>query len=346
MSGEIKVLNGFLEDDKAVTGQVVLRGVLDQNSLKFIQMDWYQREQGFSTAHTQKIVGAYFSADSIEDITLGMRGHRCRSKDNKWTLHDPCYCINGGQRLFAASLAMRDRPDLKIHLGCKVYFGTTEKFENDLFCKLGTSSVPVNSNVLIRNKKKESKAALLLVNMNNNPKFALQNRVAWDQRKTRHELISGRGLAHIVGLLHAHKGSALKSNKAYELLGGLDQLVQKIGAENFQTNIVRFFDVIDSCWTIRNLSGDNIARPHMKHLFLCTIARLFSAYPDFWDGKERNEFWFPKQFYRKLKAFKLADYIVPGRVPKEALYELLRKQLALNPIYEETEADDEIEAAE
>lgn len=340
---EVKVYNAVLEDDKD-TGQIVLRGTLDQDSLKYIKLDWYQREQGFSTSHTQQIVGAYFQNQTatVEDITLGMRGERHRGKGTNYVLLDPIYCINGGQRLFAAALAMKDRSDVKIALGFKLYFNTNEKFENDLFCKLGTTAVRIHSSVLLRNKKKESRAAAILVRLNNNPKFALNDKVSWDQRKSRHQLMTGKTLAHIVGILHSHKGASLKSNKNYELLDGLDNLVGKIGPEDFENNVIKFFDVIDNCWPIRNLAGDGAPRPHLRHMFLTTLARLFSAYSDFWDGKDRAFFRCPPKFISKLKRFRLDQYVRSGVVPKEALYEMLRKQLSLNPIFEE----DQDEAAE
>lgn len=331
---EIKIINGMLEDDKE-TGQIILRGVIDQSSLKFIKLDWYQREQGFSNAHTQQIVSAYFQGQSLEDLTCGMRGEKFRSKGTDFVLLDPVYCMNGGQRLFASGLALRERPDTRINLGIKLYFSTNEKFENDMFCKLGTSSVRISSSVLLRNKKKESKAAALLVRLNSNPKFALKERVSWDQKKSRHELMTGTTLSRVAGMLHAHKGTSLKSSKPYELLGGLDNLIGKIGEENFTTNMIRFFDVIDSCWSVRQLVGDGDPRPHLRVSFLITLAKLFSAYSDFWDGRERNEFYFPTKFHKRLRTFRLSEYIQPGRVSREMLYEFLRKRLNLNPIFEE-----------
>jgi hypothetical protein len=60
MAREVRILNGNLEEDED-TGEIVIRGVLDQNTLKYIDFDWYQREQGFSTSHNNEILGAFFA---------------------------------------------------------------------------------------------------------------------------------------------------------------------------------------------------------------------------------------------------------------------------------------------
>lgn len=334
--------NVGLEEDP-ITKDIILRGTLDQLTLRYIELDWYQREQGFSNSHNNEIEAAYFAGNRISDITIGMRGNRCTSKDDVYSLLDKCFCIDGGQRLYAAGMAIMQRPDLKIHLGAKVYFNTNEEIENEMFCKLGTTQVRVAASVLLRNRMKKSPAANLMVRLNSDDTFALKNRVQWNQVKTRHELISGFSFARVAGALHAHKGGALKSSKTYELLTALDQLVAKIGAEHFVGNCVRFFDAIDKCWTLRQLSGAREeARPHLELEFLLTIAGLLSTYSDFWDGTPREYFNVPEKFIKRLRGFKLADYLYTSpRVPKDALWEILRKRLNLAPIF----ADD-AEAAE
>ncbi|WP_461325756.1 hypothetical protein [Bradyrhizobium barranii] len=246
--------------------------------------------------------------------------------------------------VYAAAMALKERPDLKIRLGAKVFLGTTEDFENELFCTLGTTQVRIAPSVLLRNKKKKSRAADVLVELNNEPRFALKNRITWDQTRTRHELISGYSFARVAAMLHAHKGGALKTTKIYDLLGGLDQLVATIGEDLLRDNIIRFFDTVDKCWTIRQLAGGREARPHLKPAFLLTLARLLSHYPEFWDGGDRNFFNFPDSYIKRLRGFKLSDYVRPAsQVPHDLLYEMLRKQMRLNPMFEQP--DDEEAAA-
>ena len=339
---EVRILNGGLEEDSD-TKEIVLRGVIDPATLKYIRMDWYQREQGFSKSHNNEIVAAFFAGSKISDITIGMRGHRCKSHGDIYQLLDRCYCIDGGQRLYCAAIATKERPDVRIRLGAKVHFGTTEEIENEMFCKLGTTQVRVAASVLVRNRKKKSAAANLMVRLNTDDSFALKSRVQWNQVKTRHELISGFSFARVIAALHSHKGGALKSSKTYELLEALDQLVEKIGADNFAGNTIRFFDAIDKCWTLRQLSGARTEhRPHLELEFLLTVAGLLSSYSEFWDGIPRDFFSFPDKYVKRLRGFKLADYLnTTPRVPKDALFEILRKRLNLAPIFV-----DDAEAAE
>lgn len=336
----IIVLNGALEDDTD-TGEIILRGTVDQNTLRFIQIEWYQREQGFSQRHISEIMAGLFVNGRVADITLGMRGHHVQTKDNNFVLQDKVYCIDGGQRLRAIAMAQRERPSLKLSIGAKIYFGTTEQTENAMFCKLGTTQVRISASVLFRNRKKESAAANLLVSLNYDGDFTLKERIAWDQTRGRGELMNGFTLARIAGALHAHKGPGLRCAAVNDLIVGLDNLVRNIGEDNLRINMIRFFDAIDKCWNVRNLSGGrDESRPHLKPEFLLTIAGLMSRYSDFWDGTARNEFYCPEKFIKRLKGFKLADFLhSASSMDKDVLFEVLRKRLNLQPIFEDGEVD-------
>jgi hypothetical protein len=332
----VRIFSAALDQDPE-TKEIIIRGVVDQASFKYINMAWYQREQGFSPRHIDEIIAGYFwRPKNIADITIGMRGDRWQDENGICFLQDKCYCIDGGQRLYAAAMALKERPELKISLGAKIYLNTTEEQENEMFCKLGTTQKRIAPSVLMRNRKKKSSAASILVALNKEETFALKDRIAWNQIKTRHELISGYTFARVTAALHAHKGGALKSTQIYDLLAGLDALVETIGEEHFRTNIIRLFDAIDACWTIRNLSGGrDESRPHLKPEFLLTIVRLFSLYPEFWDGTERSEFYFGDKYLKRLQRFKLSDYLRSSVVvPKDVLFEVLRKRLNLDPMFE------------
>lgn len=334
----IIVQNAALEDDPE-NNEIILRGTIDQATLRYIQIDWYQREQGFSQRHVNEIIAGLFTNGRVADLTLGMRGHRVQEKGSAYILQDKVYCIDGGQRLRAIAMAQRERPSLKLSIGAKIYFGTNDQSENAMFCKLGTTQVRISASVLFRNKKKESEAADVLVLLNRDEAFALKERIAWDQTRGRSELMNGFTLARIAGALHAHKGGALRSAAVNDLIIGLDGLVMNIGVNNLRINMIRFFDAIDKCWNIRNLSGSrDESRPHLKPEFLMTICSLMSRYPDFWDGSDRNEFYFPEKFVKKLKGFNFADYRrASTSMDKEVLFETLRKRLHLDPIFEDEE---------
>src|SRR5215471_2882882 len=210
---DIRLYNGGLDDDDE-TDDIVLRGVLDQSTIKYIRMAWYQREQGFSKAHIDQMVTTLLLGRKVADVTIGMRGEKyTESKGDIFTLHDDCYCTDGGQRLYAAAIALKERPTLKIKIGAKIYFNTTEESENEMFCQLGTTQKRISASVLIRNWKMKSLAAKVLVDLNEDPDFALHTRVAWGQVKTRHELITGYSLTRVIGALHSHKQAGVNTQK-------------------------------------------------------------------------------------------------------------------------------------
>jgi hypothetical protein len=333
-------MNGALEED-AETGEIILRGTVDQATLKFIQIEWYQREQGFSQRHINEIIAGLFLNGRVADITLGMRGQRYQNPKSgeSYVLQDKVYCIDGSQRLRAIAMAQRERPSFKMSIGAKIYFGTTESSENEMFCKLGTTQIRISASVLFRNRKKESAAANVLVSLNRDEGFALKERIAWDQTRGRSELMNGFTLARIAGALHAHKGPALRSAAVNDLIIGLDNLVTTIGEDNLRINMIRFFDTIDKCWNVRNLSGGrDESRPHLNREFLMTICSLMSRYSDFWDGSAKNEFYFPDKFVKRLKGFKFSDYMrSASSMDKEVLFEVLRKRLNLDPVFEDEE---------
>jgi len=325
---EVRILNCSLQDDD-VTDRIVLRGVLDQETLRYIRLDWYQREQGFSPSHISKIVSAFKSGNNIADITIGMRGQRVKNVKDTYILLDRCYCIDGGQRLYAAAVALKDVPDLKINLGVKAYTDTTEKFENELFCKLGTTQVKIASSVLIRNKKKESVAANMLINISKDQDFALKDRICWDQARIKGQLLSGNRFTSIVALLHARRGGTTGGG-CLEVLASVDRVLEKITEDVGKVNVIKFFDAIDRCWTLRNLEGgSDEPRPHLKAIFLITFARMVSSHDEFWTGEEKNDFQFPEKFVRRLKGMPLAQYVTIKQPSKDYLLACLCKRLGL-----------------
>jgi hypothetical protein len=339
IKNEVIILDPSYEDD-AETGQVIVRGHVDQETLRYVKFGPYQRERGFSQKHTNGLVSAYFQNETMADITLGMRGTRTRDIKKNGTiagiaLLDPVYCINGGQRVFSAAAAKAERPDVHINLGAKILFDTTEETENELFGKLGTTEVRIAPSVLLRNQRKKSAAVNMLVGaLTKDAAFALKDRIAWDQAYGRGELIAGFTLARVVGALHCHKGGALKSTKVYDLASALDALVEKTGPDAVRANTIRFFDAIDKVWSIRKLTGRRQPRPQLNLKFMLTIATLCSNYSEFWDGADRNDFYFLDKYVKRLRGFKLEEFVRgTSNKPQEILYEILRKRLNLNPIF-------------
>jgi hypothetical protein len=333
----VRIIHGGLEEDP-LTKEITIRGVVDQSTLKYINMAWYQREQGFSKGHINKIITGIVANSHLADIVIGMRGERVQTKDDTYILQDKCYCVDGGQRLYAVAMATNDNPGLKVSLGAKVHLGTTEEKENEMFCVSGTTQKRISPSVLMRNKKKKVPAINSLLLLNKDEAFALRGRIAWGQVKNRGELMSGFTLARVTGALHAHQGGALRSAEVDSLVNGIDRLHGIIGEEYLRQNMVRFFDAVDACWNIRNLSGsrDEIS-PQLKQEFLMTLAQLMSRYSEFWDGSPRHEFYCGEKYIKRLKGFKVAAYMRTGqtKLPKDGLLEVLRQRLHLAPVFDD-----------
>jgi hypothetical protein len=326
---EIHVQYGALEDDEYFD-RTCLRGRIDQDSIKHLQADWYQRVQGFSDKEIRELCEAYFARYQLADITIGMRGHRYRQDHNSFWLADPCFTVDGGQRVFAAKVALERRPDLRISLGVKVYFDTDVEFENKMFCAMNATQQRVSPTVLIRNKFNDSPSVQLLYKLNTNHDFALKDMVGWDQKNQEGEFVTGFGLTRVTGALHMHKGGT-GSGRSYDLLAAVDKACCVVGPDAMQTSVIRFFDAVDQAWGIRG----SASKPACLNLrILIVLARLFASYDDFWDG---NEFLMPTRYEKKLAKIdvrkikqQLDAFTDRDNDMKDVLLELFRNKLGLN----------------
>jgi hypothetical protein len=72
-----------------------------------------------------------------------------------------------------------------------------------------------------------------------------------------------------------------------------------------------------------------------------------SNFPSFWDGKERIDFYCSPKYVKKLRGFRLAEFVrTSGTTTGEVLYQTLRKQLDLSPAEEVDPFGSASEAAE
>jgi hypothetical protein len=320
------------EEDHA--GHIILRGKIDQNDIRLLKIDWYQRQQGFADKQIKELCEKLFNGKKLADIVVGMRGHRYDLRGNDAVLHDPLYVIDGVQRQYAAMVAMRTRPDLKISLGIKVYFDTNDDIENEMFCEMNSTQQRMAATVLVRDRYKVSSTINVLFGLNTNRDFALKDMVGWDQKNAQGQYLSGFGLCRVTGALFMHKG-AKSGGKAYDLLAALDRACEKVSPDVLRDSVIRFFDVIDAAWRVRGAPK----KPACLSLkFLVVLAQLFSRYDAFWDG---DEFFMPAKYQKKLAKFDVAkiksqvDYLVQKQEDaKDVVFEVLRKALTLDKINE------------
>jgi hypothetical protein len=315
-------------DEDAGFVQDVLRGTIDQDCLRALNVDWYQRTKGFSTQEIKEIAELYFHHMKVTDVILGMRGKHFRQTGNEFWLQDKVYVIDGLQRLYAARVALDKRPELALRIGGKVYFNTTDTSENAMFCALNATQQRVSASILVRNKYHVSPAAKLLFDVTANKDFALFRRIGWDQKLDIDEVLSGMALGCIAGGLHAHLGG-VPGGRAYILLEALDIVAAKIGPAAMAANIIAFFNAVDKCWSIRGSKHLDISMN-----FLLVLARLFASYEDFWDG---DNFYFAQKFLKRLVKFEYGQIQTQVKQltranmdTKDVIFEMLRKKLQLD----------------
>jgi len=164
----------------------------------------------------------------------------------------------------------------------------------------------VSVNILIRNKRTESDALLLLYSLSHTDKtFVMQNRVAWGQNMVRGELITALQILKTMGRLHGHK-IAGSNNKLDLLVAAVDRGVDLFGIQIMRENVKAFFDLIDECWGIRRIHFREGAT-YIKGNFLFVLARLLSDHHDFWKQPDERRLFIEAPLRRKLAQFPIND---------------------------------------
>ena len=294
----IQIHSGAL-DEVTIKGEkrIILRGIVEMTDLHKLQYDTYQREAQ-PLAAQQSIVAAIKSGEPLPDIELGMRGQKFKERaDGVIELYDQVFIIDGLQRVSTAIYAITGL-DAKPRLGATIHFDTTREWERQRFHTLNVSRLKVNPAVIIRNMADHSPMIRLLLDLTRDPVFALKDRVQWNQRMRKGELISARVLLRAAGRLHGHIAPGA-TNITADLVEGMDKLVTKLGSRPVSDNIAQFYEIVDEAWGIRKVSYIEGAR-HLRGTFLFALASFLSDHTDFWTG---NKLTMAADLRRKLRAF-------------------------------------------
>lgn len=292
----IKVVKAALDDGP--NGSIILRGVIEPESLHLLRVASYQREI-LPGAKISQLAKA-FEQGSVPDIELGMRGDTACEGEDGWILKDPVFIIDGLQRVSAAKFFM-EKEGIP-HLGVVIHFDTTEKSERERFRILNVDRTKLSVNVLLRNMEEESPVMRMYLQLSQSRSFVLGRRICWQQRMKREELITGNTFVKAAGRLHSHLG-ATRSNKYSDLIRGSDKVMERIGKNVMRDNIKSFFEVIDEAWGIKSVVYKEGAI-YLRQSFLETLARVMSQHTNFWrDDRLVVE----KSLVRKLAQFAIDD---------------------------------------
>lgn len=312
--------------DETADHEIILRGVLDPDSLAALKIDDYQREV-MPLPTIGKLAKAFETGSSVPDIDLGMRGEGFTEREDAFYLQDPVYIIDGLQRVSAARHVMKTNPGVRPKLGATVHFSTTEPWERERFRILNADRNKLSPNILIRNMRTTMPVIELLYGLCHDKTFIMYNRVCWSQRATREHLISALSLMRVAGILHSHIGPG-RSVQIVELSQGLQTIMTKAGRLVFRDNLRTFFDIIDQCWGIKVITFREGAT-YLRLSFMSCLAAIFSKHRVFWNGSRLHV---DKQIVRKIQSFPVSDPEVRNLSSASGKARELLYQLMLNHI--------------
>lgn len=324
----VKLLNAALNE---INGEIVAHGWLDIESMGALKVDTYQREVLARTGGKKTALqSAVENGTNLPDIVLGMRGQKFSTHGNSMTLDDPVYIVDGLQRVFTlrshSELHPEQAKDLRI--GAEVRFGTSKDAEKELFHALNVLRTPMSPNVTLRNEREKNKAVLTLYGLSmSDDTSPLFQRVQWNQRRNRGELITALILCRACTLMHRHLGGSEQTGLR-AIAKAMDVRAEHTGLKVFRENINTFFELIDECWGLRKVEYRQTAT-QIRGNFLMSLARLLSDHENFWD---KNKLAIDKTTRRKLASFPLLDpeigrLAAAGSTAMPILYNLVREHL-------------------
>lgn len=296
----IKLTNAAL--DEVEGGHIILRGVLDPASIPDILIPPYQREV-MPASNLSALVEALKDPNSgVPDIYLGNRGGDYLPRAGAFYLQSDTFVIDGLQRMTAAR-KVHELGGVP-HLGAMVFFNTTESWEKEMFRKLNCLRSRVSPNVILRNMKEDNKAIGTLFSLCQDSSFVMKDRIAWQQRVARGELITAMTYLVMAAMLHSHIKPGRNKSLQY-LPGSLEKIMEVVGRNTFRDNIKTFFEVIDEAYGVRRIAFREAA-VYMRTTFITCLAEIFAKYPEvFWDQNKRLVV--DRSWRKKLSLFQLDD---------------------------------------
>ena len=141
--------------------------------------------------------------------------------------------------------------------------------------------MPVSANVLLRNSTDESSSVAALMAMSQNDKdFVLRNKICWNQRKGRGELMNALSVLKVVGFLHSHFGPG-RSQRYNELMRATDKTMEIVGPHTWRANVRAYFDFLDQAFGVKSIRYVDLSA-HIKFGFMRTLAQVFADHKSFW----------------------------------------------------------------
>lgn len=292
----IKITRAALDETDS---DIVLRGVIEPESLSLLQVADYQREELPQSKIGPLMVA--IQAGGVPDLQLGCRGGDFIERGGIFYIQDPTFIIDGLQRRTAA-LKLIEK-GIQPHLGATIYFNTTEELERKRFRALNVTRVKLSPNVLLRNMRYDSPVLQGLYQLCLSSQFAFSRKICWSQVMKRGEVLTATTLIKVTGYVHGRFGYALRERSHGKLVPAIDKVMAKIGRSTMMANVREYFEVVDFAFRTGEVVYTDAA-PSLKAAFLYTLADVFGSFEDFWQD---TEFHVPVELRKKLARFPLND---------------------------------------
>lgn len=319
----IRMIHAALDEDEG--GTIILRGVISPESLENLKVAPYQREI-LPISKIHDLMKA-FEVGGVPDIDLGMRGGSFLEKDNSFYLQNDVYVVDGLQRVTAARQVLADQGAPR--LGATIHFNTTEDWERARFKTLNSTATKLSPNILIRNMQQESPIVEMLYLLCKDKSFALHEKVCWQQRMKRDELISVVTFLQSSAFLMSRFGTGTRSTRFKENISGLQRVMDKIGRTTCRDNIKAFWDLLDECFNIKLITFREGAS-FLKTSFVFTLATILTEHANFWSDARLSV---PRDLRKKIALFPIKDPEIArlvassGNTSKDILYQIMVKHI-------------------
>lgn len=322
MRESVKFVNAAL--DETETKDIILRGVIDPDSLFLLKVGDYQRE--VLTKLKIKELMLAVKDKTVPDIDLGMRGGNYTEREGEVFLHDDVYIIDGLQRVTAAKELARGG-DFMPRLGAIVHFNTDEKSEMQRFRMLNTTALKLSPNILLRNFRSEYTVIEMLYNLSMDSSFVLYDRMSWGQTMQRHHLISANTFVSIAARLHGAFGPG-RAGSLTMRMPSMQKTMNNVGRNIMRENVKRFYDLVDECWHLRTLAFKESA-PFLRYSFQFVLAAIVSDHRNFWDN---TKLVVDRGLRTKIAQFKINDPSISQLCSSSGKSRLLLYQVLINHI--------------
>lgn len=298
----IRIVNGSLDDDPDSPHSIVLSGRIDQNTLRFLNVDKeYQR----TLDDRADIFDALKSGVVVPNLVIGVRGTDYERDGDDYIIRSPCYIVDGWQRVGTALRLLELIPNHVVRMFGSFHFGTDQLWEGQHFTALNKNIKRVSPNLHMRNMRDGNDAILTLYGLSFNTRdFPLYKRICWAQNMARGDLVTATVAATCILMLHSHH-VAMGARRVDDIASGLMTAASAVSLPTFRQNITTFFSIIDECWNFRAIEFRSRA-PYIKGSFLNVLARVFSNHPVFWIDGGRKLF-VDADDRRKLGKFRVND---------------------------------------